>query len=105
MSFRALCNARVTVARRTGEDTSGDPTYGAQTPIDVRLTKRVIRRASGQGLVSDVVTQLASEEWEFQRTDAIWLPGADTDDAAAAMNPSMTGSASTAGIALYTAEL
>lgn len=104
-AFDPLKNATITVARSSSTNNDGDPTYGSQTTVSVRQTSGVVRRAGPQGLVSDNVTRLATDEWEFQKTDGLWIDGADTSDDGAAINPASVGKATTAGVSLYTAEL
>lgn len=104
--FAPLKNATVTVARLSSTDVNGDPTYGTQSTISVRLTEKVEREYGiGTGVSLNAVTRIATDEWEFAKTDAIWLPGTDTGSPDNAVNPERVGSANTAGVYLYTATL
>lgn len=103
--FGPLKQTTVTVARLSSiSKTTGDPSYGSQSSIDVHNHggSDVVRDSDGQ--VTDVTTKLTTDEWEFELTDAVWLPGANTSNVSEAINPESVGKDSAAGITVYWAE-
>lgn len=85
----------VTAARVSSRDAYGVATFGAQSSVACRLESGAVAIRNSSGEVVDYADLLITET-ALDATDAIrggwadagiWLPGADTNDAAAALRP------------------
>lgn len=93
------------VARQTGLDSDGVPTYGSQSTVKVRHeTDRPVSR-DAKGAVVDTEDVLTTDEWEFDETDAIWLPSDDETKDAQARTPQATKAEDLLSVTLYQATL
>ncbi len=82
----------VTVAPRTGQDSTGAPSYGAQASIPARIVpqQKLIRARDGSEVVSSHVVYA---QIQIGILDAIWLPGDNVADPTVAKYPIQTASA------------
>jgi len=103
--FGPLKDATVTVARLSGRDVSGDPTYGTQQEIDVRLHEGADIERGDEGTSVDQIDKLTTDEYEFAETDAIWLPGADTTETTESVTPIEVGQSTIGNVILSQAVL
>ncbi len=85
MDVTAYFNDTITVARQTGI-TAGDPTFGAQTTMKARVERKrgTTFRSDGTETAYDHKVATTSELF---LNDRVWLPGANTADANAAVRP------------------
>jgi len=100
MTFGLLKDATVTVARLSSRNDAGDPTYGTQQEVDVRLNEGADIDRDDEGNVVDQVDKLTTDEYEFAETDAIWLPAADTSKVTDSVTPAKVGQSSIGNITL-----
>jgi len=103
--FAALKDATAYVARLTGRDTNGDPSFGTPEQIGVRYNQGADVTRDGDGNVVDVAAKLSTDEWEFESTDAVWVEGTDETDVTESANPEAVGTSTTLGVTVSTAEL
>lgn len=84
--FTASFNQTINVAASTGVSGAGDPTYGAATPLDVRLEKkrRIVVDASGDEVTSGTTIYT---DTAIDMHDRIWFPGDSPSDPTLARLP------------------
>jgi len=85
--FASLKNDTVTVAPLTNAGRGGDLDFGTRESIDVRLRSVTEQERSEIEETLNVGVVLTTDEYEFAADDAIWLPGANTNDAAESYQP------------------
>lgn len=86
---RAWFNETITVAKLSSRNAKGDPTYGAQTTRKVRVERATKTIRTVEGTFTETETEVIGDgpDGEFDVTDRVWLPGANTADANASKVP------------------
>lgn len=80
MNLNAWLIDTITVASVSGQNSHGDPTFGAQVSVAARVepVQRRVRTPSGQEVIADIRILTATK---IKYNDRIWVPGASTANA------------------------
>jgi len=89
--FNPLKTKTITVASQTGLASGGDPQYGAQQSVDVLAEDVTTEELSDDQHTLALGVKYSTDDYEFESTDAIWPPGADTSDTSEAYQPEEVG--------------
>lgn len=99
--FAAGYDTTITVAPQTGEGSGSDPSYGTRVEVDCKRETVTKGEELGGSIVKVDGDALITAQREFEKTDAVWLPGADTTDPKESVSLRQVGGDSMAGLSLY----
>jgi hypothetical protein len=81
----------ITVASQTGLGPGGDPQYGTRQTVNALVEDATTEELSDDTHTLALGLKVTTDDYEFEATDAIWPPGADTTDTAEAYQPEEVG--------------
>ena len=94
MSFSAMLTDTITVARATGKDSYGDPTFGTKFTVRARVENEIKTTYDSTGRERVAMQRIATTE-RINLQDRIWLPGENTSNVSDARTPIRVENAST----------